>query len=117
MSETNGKSAPEINDSLDDIRDDLRERANKARLDVVKQLYNMAETIRKEVNESEDIDEEAKQQADKFVTGLEKAATYLNQNTVDELGEDATDVVRRNPWKTMGIVFVVGLVIGLLLRR
>jgi ElaB/YqjD/DUF883 family membrane-anchored ribosome-binding protein len=55
--------------------------------------------------------------ADTLAMGLEKAANYLNSRDLDQMGEEAARTVRANPLRSVGIVFVVGVLVGLFLRR
>jgi ElaB/YqjD/DUF883 family membrane-anchored ribosome-binding protein len=81
----------------------------------VKQLNTAAESIRKEARESTD-SADARKAADEVAKGLEKAAHYLNSRTVEQMGEDATRVVQRNPMRVMFIAFVVGWLMGMMMR-
>jgi ElaB/YqjD/DUF883 family membrane-anchored ribosome-binding protein len=103
-------------DELQEMGREIREKADDVREEVVRQLHNAAETIRKEVREAK-VDGDLVNKADGIATGLEKAANYLNSRTVDELGGEAVEIVRKNPWRNLAIIFIVGLVIGIFLRR
>lgn len=118
MAGHNGKetTAEAAEGTARDVGRELRDRADGFRLDIVKQLHNFAQTIRKEVQSVDDIDSESVERAERFASGLDSAADYLNRHTVEDLGGEATAVVQRNPWKVLGFAFVVGVIIGLLLR-
>ena len=45
---------------------------------------------------------------------MEKAAVYLDSRTFDQIGEDAAETVRENPWQSLSIAFIIGLFIGIL---
>jgi hypothetical protein len=56
------------------------------------------------------------QSADELAKGLEKAASYLNSKSVEDMGGDATRVVARYPLRAVFITFIVGLLIGIMMR-
>jgi ElaB/YqjD/DUF883 family membrane-anchored ribosome-binding protein len=119
MSNSNGNTtehiAQEANEELQELGRELHKRAEDARKEVVKQLNAAASTIRKEANEAKATGE-VKASADSVAKGLEKAAHYLNSRSVDRLGEDAVRVVRKNSMTAVIIAFVIGLLIGLMMR-
>lgn len=121
MAHTNG-AATQADDVKQDVQDDLKEmgreirqRANDVKQEVVKQLYAAAETIRKEVKESQ-LEGDGKNTANDVAKGLEKAATYLNSRSVEQMGGEATRVVRRNPMRAVMVAFIVGLLLGVIVR-
>jgi ElaB/YqjD/DUF883 family membrane-anchored ribosome-binding protein len=105
----------DIQRELREVQRQLRGQANDVRKEVVKQLYTGAETIRKEARQS-NVSNEAKHSADEIARGLEKAASYLNSRSVEDMGEEAVRVVRANPIRAVIIAFVVGLLMGLMMR-
>lgn len=114
--------ADNMQDVTEDIQRELRElqrqlrgRANEVRKEVVKQLYTGAETVRREARQSSASDE-AKSSADEIARGLEKAASYLNSRSVEDMGDEAVRVVRANPVRAVIGAFVVGLLMGLMMR-
>lgn len=121
MTEQNGASekinevAQEVGQELRELGRELRGRANDVRKETVKQLNTAAEGIRKEARDRTK-DKDIHQRADEVATGLEKAAQYLNNHSVEDVSKQATKAVKRNPMQALTIVFVLGLVIGLLLR-
>lgn len=123
MNGTNGHgSSEEFQSTVKEVSDDLQEmgreltkRANDVRKEVVKQLNNAAETIRKEAHDATD-DTGARKTADEVAKGLEKAAHYLNNRSVEQMGTEASRVVRSNPLRTLFIAFAVGLLLGIVMR-
>jgi F0F1-type ATP synthase membrane subunit b/b' len=123
MAETNGAAdqkkaeelAKEAAQELQQLRRELRKRAEDVRKETVKQLNKAAETIRKEAHEAT-IQDEFKTSADDIARGLEKAASYLNSRTVDDMGEDASRVVRKNPLRAVIISLIVGVLLGMMMR-
>jgi ElaB/YqjD/DUF883 family membrane-anchored ribosome-binding protein len=107
--------AKEAAQELQELRRELRKRAEDVRKETVKQLNKAAETIRKEAHEAA-IEDEFKDSADNIAKGLEKAASYLNSRTVDDMGEDASRVVRKNPLRAVIISLIVGVLLGMMMR-
>lgn len=108
-------AAQDVNNDLAELGRELRHRANDIRKETVKQLNNAADSIRKETRESTE-STEAHKAADEVAKGLEKAAQYLNNRSVEEMGLEATRVVRRNPVRVVFITFIVGLLMGMMMR-
>lgn len=98
-------------DNLQELGRQFRQRADEARSEVVKQLQNAAETIRKEAAESALGDDEKKAVAG-IAGGLERAASYMNSRSLDQMGEDATAMLRKRPWRVVIVTLIVGLIIG-----
>jgi len=116
MSDENGKVTVEQSDELNELGRELRERADEVRREVIRQLHNTADSIRGEAKKRK-ARGETRETANTIATGLEKTANYLNSRTVDTLGEDATHVVQRNPWRFMALLFAIGMAIGIFFRR
>ena len=100
---------------LGELGRELRQRANSVRKEAVKQLNHAAESIRKEARETTD-DKTAHQTADEVAKGLERAAHYLNNNSVEQMGAEATKAVRQNPISALLVALGIGMVLGLLLN-
>lgn len=106
------------NDAADSLRElgrTARGTADDVKKEAVKLLNTAAETIRKEARHA-GASHEIRGGADDIAQGLERAAHYLKRNSFEDMGDDMASEVRRNPWRAVGMVFVVGLVIGMLLR-
>ncbi len=117
MANTNGAVNEEtIQEGMDELGRNFNQRANEARLEIVKQLKSAASTIRTEVKERAD-DDNAEEFADEVAKRFEQAANFLESRSVEELESGAIETVRNNPWKTMGLIFIVGLIIGILIHR
>ncbi len=120
---TNGNGADRAEQIIDDAREDVSEikrevyqRAEDVRKEAAKQMNTAAESIRREVRDSK-ADNEAIKRADEIATRLEKTAHYLNSHSVDQMGEEATRIVTRNPWQAVIASLVVGLILGLIIRK
>jgi ElaB/YqjD/DUF883 family membrane-anchored ribosome-binding protein len=107
--------ANDVSKELGELGRELRQRANSVRKEAVKQLNHAAESIRKEARETTD-DQPSHQTADEGAKGLEKPAHYLNTNSVEQMGTEATKAVRQNPISALLIALGIGMVIGLLLN-
>jgi ElaB/YqjD/DUF883 family membrane-anchored ribosome-binding protein len=94
----------------------LRQQADHARSEVVAQLQNAAETIRKEASAAT-LQEDERRAVEGIATGLERAASYLSSRNIDQMGEDATAVLRKRPVRAMLIALIVGVILGWLFSR
>ncbi len=108
-------TARDVAKELGELGRELRQRANSVRKEAVKQLNHAAESIRKEARDTTE-DKDAHATADEVAKGLEKAAHYLNTNSVEQMGSEATKVVRQNPIPALLVALGIGMVIGLLLN-
>jgi ElaB/YqjD/DUF883 family membrane-anchored ribosome-binding protein len=108
-------TARDVAEELGELGRELRERANSVRKEAVKQLNHAAESIRKEARETTD-EKMAHQTADEVAKGLEKAAHYLNTNSVEQMGTEASKAVRQNPISALLVALGIGMVLGLLLN-
>ncbi len=117
MTGANG-TADKVQDVVKDLGEigrELRDKANEVRKDAVKTLNSAAETIRREARENSQ-ETDLHKTADEVAKGLEKAAHYLNHHPVEEMGKQATKVVRNNPMQIAIVALIIGLVLGLMLR-
>ncbi|MBL8118103.1 MAG: hypothetical protein J0L63_07420 [Anaerolineae bacterium] len=110
-----GETIQDVTKELGELGRELRQRANDIRKEAVKQLNHAAESIRREAREDMD-DESAQKTADEVAKGLEKAAHYLNTNSVEQMGQEATRIVKKNPVPSLLVILGIGILIGLLLR-
>lgn len=114
MATSNGAEKVEVD--VNEIRREALEKADEIRKEAAKKLNAAAEAIRKEVREN-DVDKDGIKKADEIATHLEKTATYLANNTLEEMGEDATELVTRNPWQAVLVALIIGVFIGMMFRR
>lgn len=115
VSEQAKQAADEAAKQWKELGRQARKRADDAKKEAVKGLNSVAETLRKEMREA-GASPEVSENIDLLADGLERAATYLRKHSYEDMGEDVKRVVRRSPFRTLSIIFIVGLVIGLLLR-
>lgn len=119
MATTNGKEKPADKVAEFDVNELRREAlaaADEIRKEAAKKLNAAAEAIRKEVREKE-ADQDAVEKADEVASRLEKTAHYLDDHTVEQMTEDATTVVVENPWRAVLVALVIGVILGMILRR
>ena len=98
--------------TLAETRRAMVENASIAKEKASDALLNAAQVLRDEAEKTNN--EELVRQAQHLATGIEKTALYLDSRTLDQMGEDAAEVVRDNPLQSIGIVFVFGLILGLI---
>jgi ElaB/YqjD/DUF883 family membrane-anchored ribosome-binding protein len=117
MDQDNERNLPfeEGKKDLGEIGQDIYKRADGVRKDAVNVLHSAAEKIRDEVRERE-LGEDANRAADDVANGLEKAAHYLNTRSVEEMGQDAKQVVQQYPVRTVGIAMFIGIIVGMFMR-
>lgn len=114
----------DIQEVLSDFGENFHEKANEARMEVVKHLRKLAESVKSNVRDKTDNDkvkakdrEQAIATADEFAERLAKTAKYLENHTVEEMQQNATETMQGNVWKTVFIAFVVGLILGQFFKR
>jgi ElaB/YqjD/DUF883 family membrane-anchored ribosome-binding protein len=105
----------EAGKSLHELGREARHRADDAKVDMVKTLFNAAATLRKEAREA-GATRDVRDQVDNVAKGFERAGTYLKRHSYEDIGEDVVEGVKTNPWRLLAVIFVVGLVIGLIMR-
>ncbi len=108
-------TAEQVNEQLGEFGRQARKKADDAKGEAVKGLNNIAETIRREAREN-NADGDALKNADQLAANLEKAAQYLKTNSFEEIRDDVEEEIREKTFLLLGIAFVVGLVLGLILR-
>ena len=109
------KLADDASKNASEVGRELHQQADIAKSEMVKALYEAAKALRRETREA-GVPDEVQGRVDDVAKGFEKAAGYLKSNSYGEIGEDAVRTVKRYPTQTMAILFVVGVIIGLLLR-
>lgn len=107
--------AEEASKSAAELARELHHHAENAKSDMVRALYDAAKALRRQSREA-GANEEIQERLDNVATGFEKAAGYLKRNSYSDIGEDAVRTAKNNPMQTMALIFIIGVVIGLLLR-
>ena len=105
----------DVQQSLNEIGRLARKQADDAKKEAVKGLNSAAATLRREAREAH-ANREVQESVNQIAHGLEKTATYLNKHSYEDMGEDVSRTVKGNPLRSIAIVFVIGLIVGLLLR-
>jgi ElaB/YqjD/DUF883 family membrane-anchored ribosome-binding protein len=107
--------AADAADSLRDLGRNAHSSADDVKKQAVRLLNEAADSIRHEARQR-GASKDVRGGADDVARGLERAAHYLKRNSYEDMGEDMTKSVQRNPWRMLGIIFVVGVIVGLILR-
>ena len=94
---------------------EAQQQAQHAKTEMVKNLYDAAKNIRKQARDA-GLNDEVLERVDEVAIGFEKTASYLKNKSYEDIGQDAVKTVKTYPMQIMAIVFVVGVVIGLLMR-
>lgn len=110
--ETANQVSSDASHAAADARRSMRDTAYTTKEKASDALLNAAEAMRQEALKGGS--DEMIRQSQQLARGMEKAALYLDSHTLDQMGVDASETVRQNVWQTIGIVFVVGLLLGLL---
>lgn len=109
------KAAQEAREKWEKLGKSFNQQANIAREKLAKQLHEAEQRIRQEIEKNK-LDDEARAQVDNALSRLNEVSSYLQKHTVEQIEEQATQVVRENVWRNLIIAFIFGLVVGLLLR-
>ncbi|WP_119065249.1 hypothetical protein [Aggregatilinea lenta] len=96
--------------ALRDARRSLAQGANASKEAAADQLISAAERLRVEAVKSGD--RTVVNQAQQLSRGLERAALYLHGHTLDQITDDATELVQAKPWQAVVIAFLVGIIFG-----
>lgn len=107
--------ADEATKTAAELGRELHHHAETAKSEMVKTLYDAAKTLRKQSRDA-GANDDMLERLDDVATGFEKAAGYLKRNSYGEIGEHAVRTAKNNPMQTMAFIFIVGVIIGLLLR-
>lgn len=101
--------------SIADLSREAHHQAQHAKTEMVKNLYDAAKNMRKQAREA-GMNDEVLERVDDVAGGFEKAASYLKNNSYEDIGQDAVKTVKTYPMQIMAVVFVLGVIIGLLMR-
>jgi hypothetical protein len=101
--------------TIDELAREASHQADGAKTEMVKNLYDAAKNMRKQARDA-GLNDEVLDRVDDVAVGFEKAASYLKNNSYEDIGQDAVKTVKTYPMQIMAIVFVVGVIIGLLMR-
>ncbi|MBZ0289849.1 MAG: hypothetical protein K8I30_19660 [Anaerolineae bacterium] len=107
--------ANEIRQDVNELKRNLRKGAEDVKKEAVLQLNKRAEDIRREAREAK-MEPDAVAQADQMAANLEKAASYLNNRSIDQMGADIDRAIDQNTGRAILITLVIGFLLGFLMR-
>ena len=105
----------EVTKNVQDLGREAYHQAESAKSDMVKTLYDAAKSMRKQARDA-GATHETLHHVDDVAEGFEKAAGYLKNHSYRDMGEDAAQTVKRYPMQTLAVLFIVGVIVGLILR-
>jgi hypothetical protein len=109
------KIAEAAGKTLEEIGREAYHQADNAKTEMVKNLYDAAKNMRQQAREA-GLNDDVLDRVDDVAGGLEKAASYLKNNSYEDMGQDAIKTVKTYPLQIMAVMVVIGIVIGLLMR-
>ena len=101
---------PSSRAALRDARRSLVQGANASKEAAADQLIAAAERLRAEAVKTGD--HTVINQAQQLSRSLERTAVYLHGHTLDQITDDATELVQSKPWQAVVIAFLVGIIFG-----
>lgn len=107
--------AQETVKAMNELGRSARKRADDAKKEAVKGLNSAAESLRREAREL-GANPEIRGSVDEVARGLERTAIYLRKHSYEQMGQDVSRAVKGTSFRTFLIVFVVGVVVGLMMR-
>jgi ElaB/YqjD/DUF883 family membrane-anchored ribosome-binding protein len=120
MANQNGITAEEFvqeaQDRLVDIGKSVTEGANVTRKKIVEQLRETSQRIESE-SEKTDLDDPIQVQIKNVTQQMIHFADYLEAHSAEEIGAQATTVVKQNAWWALIAALVVGVIVGIFLSR
>jgi len=123
-----GRPLEESQETAENLSDELRDIAEKARQDIVSRMQSTAKRMRDYAEKtSGDLGSGAEKIAKRFEEGAEHLSNFkikeaeekLKQaeEKVEEAVGKVTDTAEENTWKTVVVVLIIGIVIGWLLSN
>src|SRR5438876_639988 len=107
VQQTVAQASTEAWRGVSDASRNMREAAYGVKESASNSLLGAAESIRREAVKGGN--DEVIRQAHKLARSMEKAAVYLDSHTFDQIGTDAAETVRENPWQALSLAFIIGL--------
>ena len=95
-----------------ELRREMVSRAMAVKDRAVEELQSAAQRIRREAEEVGDAEVVSK--ASELAEGLERTASYLDRQNLEQFGREVTQTAQQNVWQVLGIAFIIGLTVGLL---
>jgi len=109
------KVGSEVSHTAAEARKTAEHGANNLKEGASDSLLAAAEKLRREAVRTGNSD--LIHQAHHLARNMEKAAVYMDSHTFDQISNDASGIVRKNPWETLATAFVIGTIVGVLLSR
>lgn len=109
------KIAEDIRKDVKELRREVRQKAEDVKKEAVKQINTSAETIRREAREA-GLEPDVVAQIDQMASNLEKAAGYLNNRSLEQMGQDIDRTIDQNTGRVIMITLIIGFILGFLLR-
>jgi ElaB/YqjD/DUF883 family membrane-anchored ribosome-binding protein len=100
-------TAAQANTQIHQISTEMRERAYSVKGNASQSLRQAAQNLREQVRTGEG---QPVQQAESLAMQLDKMAGYLDDNSFEEIQEDAKRTIQKNPWQSVGAAAVVGFI-------
>lgn len=112
MSHKNGVLKDTIKE-FEELRRDFGKQSKTARKEIQKRLERTAENLRADIG---DLDHDARKQAERLLTDIEDLAANI-ETTAEERLQAVDKAVHKNPWRLILTAFVVGLIVGILIKK
>lgn len=104
-----------IEGDLQELARQFRERAEETRKGIIGSLNDASAKLRQEAREA-GLPEEAIEGIDGFLNNFERAANYLQNTDAEQVVKDVAEGAKQNIVPISIILFIIGLVIGVILR-
>lgn len=98
---------------FEDLRRDFGKQSKTTRKDIQKRLERTAENLRSDIG---DLDHDARKQAERLLKDIEDLAGNI-EATAEEHLQAVDKAVHKNPWRLILTAFVVGLIVGILIKK
>lgn len=113
----NKSKASDNQERLERFGKDLTKQANETRRTIAHQIKATAKNLRSELKDHDELDDNLRKQADEALQRLDEVAVYLDDRSVEEIEEGARKAIQQNVWRSLLIAFVIGFVLGILIKR
>ncbi|MDZ4769122.1 MAG: hypothetical protein SGJ24_08345 [Chloroflexota bacterium] len=108
-------AADQISAEAVELARELRQTADEARKGMIRTLNESALNLRQGTRDAGG-SPEIVGAVDQVAKGFERAASYLDERTVDEIRQDAEQTIKQNSTLIIIVVLIVGVILGVLLR-
>ncbi|MBN2469294.1 MAG: hypothetical protein JXN59_01120 [Anaerolineae bacterium] len=101
----------DVQEQIQELRQQFVARADTAKGRIAAELQHAAARIWDDLEGLED--DRVKQRAADLARELDRSAGYLQEHTLEEMGQDVTESAQENVWQALGIAFLLGFLLGL----